>query len=112
MQGETDACHEEQTDMYIQLYDCFLNDFKKEFSKYLKNCTFIDGGISNKWPCWEKLNNAKKEYAQKHDDCVYIDTIAEGLTTEKEPHEGVDWMHYDSDCVIQLGHLFADNIKF
>ena len=57
------------------------------------------------------LNETKRKYAQEHENCVYIDTIAAGLTTEHEPHGEPDMYHYDSDCVIKLGYLFADNFR-
>lgn len=72
---------------------------------------FVDAGISTVWPMYKEMNETKKKYAEAHGDCVFIDTIAEGLTTEKEPRGEPDTYHYDSDCVIKLGHLFAENIK-
>lgn len=111
MQGENDACDPAHTANYARLYDCMINDYKNEFSEYTKNCVFIDGGISAVWPCYKELNAAKKDYASSHKNCVFIDTIAAGLTTENEPHGEPDMYHYDSDCVIKLGHLFADHIQ-
>jgi hypothetical protein len=110
MQGEADACAEETTRQYIKRYDAMLNDFKKAFSEYTANCVFADAGISEIWPLYKELNEEKRKYAEKSENRAYIDTIAAGLTTSNEPEEP-DIYHYDSDCVIKLGHLFADTIK-
>ena len=111
MQGENDSCDAEHTANYGRLYDCMINDYKNEFAEYSQNCVFIDGGISAIWPFYKELNETKRKYAQEHENCVYIDTIAAGLTTEHEPHGEPDMYHYDSDCVIKLGYLFADNFR-
>ncbi len=110
MQGENDACTDETTESYARHYDAMLRDFKAEFVKYLDKCLFIDAGISTVWERFERLDQIKRDYAKYRPDCVYIDTIAAGLTTENEPPEAPDLYHYDSDCVIKLGHLFADGI--
>ena len=53
----------------------------------------------------------KADYAAEQPNRRYIDTIAEGITTKKEPHGNVDIYHYDSDSVIKLGRLFAENAE-
>lgn len=111
MQGENESCDAGRTAVYGRLYDCFLADLKKEFAGYIENCVFIDGGISTVWPFYKELNEIKRNYAAEHENCVFIDTIAAGLTTEHEPEGEPDIYHYDSDCVIKLGHLFAEHIK-
>lgn len=111
MQGENDACDQSATEHYIFRYGCMLKDLAGAFPGMFDECTYIDAGISDVWPFYLQLNAAKKKYADESPDRVYIDTIAEGLTTEHEPPEAPDTYHYDSDCVIKLGHLFADAMK-
>lgn len=41
---------------------------------------------------------------------LYIDTIDAGVVTTKEPDDAPDLGHYDSDCVVKPGHLFAEAI--
>ena len=111
MQGEADAGDIASTEQYVRRYDALLSDFKAAFGDYVKDCVYIDAGISEIWPECAKLNAYKKEYADTHENCVFIDTVAAGLTTKNEPIEEPDIYHYDSDCVIKLGHMFADEIK-
>ncbi len=110
MQGESDAALPEDVNNYPVYFDNFINDFKKEFSEYLNGCVFVDAGISTVWNCYEKMNEFKKEYAENHNNFIYIDTIENGLTTQYEPIEEPDLYHYDSESVIKLGKLFAENI--
>ena len=56
------------------------------------------------------MNEVKKSLAEKSDNRFYIDTISEGLTTKNEPEPEVDTAHYDSDCTVKLGNLFAERI--
>ena len=56
------------------------------------------------------MNAFKKEYAQMHDKFIYLDTIANGLTTIYEPVEEPDTAHYDCKSVIDLGRLFVERI--
>ncbi len=107
MQGEGDADTPEHTAQYSRLYNCMLNDFKAAFGEYAGECVFVDAGISTVWPRYGEVNAAKLEYARAHDDCFFIDTIAAGFTTEHEPFDAPDIYHYDTDCVIRLGQLFA-----
>lgn len=110
MQGESDAGSEEQVNNYKVYFDNLVCDFKKEFSEYVENCVFVDGGISEIWKCYRDMNAFKAEYADKHDRFVYVDTIANGLTTKYEPVESPDIYHYDCGSVIKLGQLFAEGI--
>lgn len=112
MQGESDADAESTTTQYIGLYDAMLRDLCFAFPGYMDGCTFIDAGISRIWKYHAALNAAKEAYARSHDNCVFLDTIAAGLTTAHEPPEEPDIYHYDSDCVIRLGRLFAEQISF
>ncbi|MBR4941823.1 MAG: hypothetical protein IKZ19_07490 [Clostridia bacterium] len=110
MQGESDGDAMWCTEPYGQRYHALLSDFKAEFGPWIENTVFADGGISPKWGCWQQMNAIKEEYARTHENCVYIDTNAQGIVTSKEPHGNVDVYHYDSDCVIKLGRLFAEAV--
>ena len=111
MQGESDALDQADVDAYIKRFDNLIKDFEKEFEPYLKNYILVDGGISPFWKYYNEMNELKKEYALKGERRVYIDTIKEGLKTDKEPIEEPDLPHYDSDSVVKLGNLFEQAIK-
>ena len=110
MQGESDAQAMVHVEKYEWRYDNLLADFKAEFAEYLDNCTYVDGGISDRWLHYKEMNAIKRDYAAR---CgyQYLDTIAAGLTTEKEPIEEPDWAHYDVDSTIKLGELFAERLS-
>jgi len=110
MQGESDASTLEDVNNYKIYFDGFINDFKNQFAQYLENCVFVDAGISERWNCYKEMNAFKKEYAQMHDKFIYLDTIANGLTTIYEPVEEPDTAHYDCKSVIDLGRLFVERI--
>ncbi|MBQ7915659.1 MAG: hypothetical protein IJ315_02580 [Firmicutes bacterium] len=110
MQGESDATYEEHTQKYAQRYGAMLDDFNTEFASYLEECIYVDAGISQRWTYWQEMNEVKAKFAADHGNCRYIDTIAAGLTTCYEPEEEPDTAHYDSDCTIRLGRMFAENI--
>ena len=110
MQGESDACLIEHVENYQTDFDCFVHDFQNEFSEYLRDCIYVDAGISEIWPCYREMNTFKKEYADTHNHFRYIDTIENGLTTHLEPVNDPDIYHYDSDSVIKLGRLFTQQI--
>lgn len=111
MQGEADACFIEQTEQYLRRYNAMITDLQSCFGGYFDDCVFIDAGVSEIWPKYAELNAYKKDYADKHKNCVFIDTVAAGLTTANEPFDEPDTYHYDTDCVIKLGHMFAEHIK-
>lgn len=110
MQGESDAHSLENVRQYKTYFENFMNDFKKEFSEYLLNCVYVDAGISKTWNCYKEMNDLKKNYAKEHNRFIYLDTIANGLTTNYEPIEDPDIAHYDCASVIKLGRLFIENI--
>ena len=111
MQGENDACSEQFTETYIKTYGAMLRDLSAAFPGYFDECVYIDAGISAVWPFYERINADKRAFAEQAENRVYIDTIAAGLTTEHEPFGAPDTYHYDSDCVIKLGRLFARAMK-
>lgn len=108
MQGEADACEADPMQHYAERYHNMLSDFSAAFAEYADGCVFADAGISEIWPFYRGMNEFKAAYAAAHESCVFIDTIAHGLTTRNEPEDAVDIYHYDSDCVIKLGHLFGE----
>ena len=109
MQGEGDALSLESVKRYEKLYDNFIQDVKTNFASYITDCVFVDAGISDFWPFYKEMNEQKKKYA-KENGYIYIDTISAGLTTNFEPIEEPDKAHYDSNSIVKLGELFADNI--
>lgn len=111
MQGESDAFEQADVDNYIGRFNDLIEDFEKEFKPYLKDYILVDGGISPFWKYYNEINELKKEYAKKGKRRVFIDTIKEGLRTDREPVENPDPPHYDSDSVIKLGNLFENAIK-
>ena len=112
MQGESDAFSIPTLEAYIERYDNLLKDIRSEFGEYMTDCRYLDAAISERWTYAVRMNEIKREYAQNHPNCVYIDTVAAGLTTENEPFDEPDVAHYDSDCTITLGKLFAEQVVF
>ena len=110
MQGEGDAW-----DGYWNVYQdnlrTFVGDVREDLKEYAgnKDIPFIDAGISNApdWPKYQQVNAAKAAFAAESENNFYIDTIAAGMHTNKEPYGHVDTAHYDSDSEVLLGHLFA-----
>lgn len=111
MQGESDAMTPDHVEEYTENYSNMLADLKSSFKEYMDDCVYIDAGISEVWTHYKRINELKQEYAKAHKNCRYIDTVAYGLTTANEPEEEPDIAHYDSDCTIKLGRLFADEIQ-
>lgn len=111
MQGESDALDIDTVEKYGMRYENMLKDINERFGKYMENCVYIDAGISEIWQYYREINQWKEEHAKNTPDSFYIDTIAEGLITSKEPEGEVDIAHYDSDCTIKLGYLFAEKIE-
>ncbi len=111
MQGEADACAEETMGDYAARYHNLLTDFSRAFENRIEGCVFVDGGISEVWPFWQEMNACKAAYAAAHENCVFVDTVAAGLTTGYEPIGAPDIYHYDSDCVVKLGRLFGEALK-
>ena len=111
MQGESDANNEDATVAYAHNYDAFLCDLKSNFKEYMDGCVFVDAGVSVVWERYERMNEIKRGYAEKHPDCVFTDTIGAGLTKKNEPYNEPDIGHYDSESEIKLGRLFAEAIN-
>ena len=72
---------------------------------------FIDAGIGSgegEWTYYQQVNQQKQLFAAESEYNIYFDTIAAGLHTNQEPN---DYVHYDSESQIQLGHLFAQHVE-
>ncbi len=110
MQGENEACDRAAAEGYGRIYANFIADLTAAFAPYMEGCKFVDGGISRQWSFYETVNLQKKAYAEAHENCVYLDTIAAGLTTANEPEEAPDLAHYDSDSTLKLGRMFAEAV--
>ncbi len=110
MQGEGDSLSSARAAAYGGLYRRMLASFDETYASYLNNCVYVDGGISTIWKYYREINAFKASFAAEAENRFYIDTIAEGLTTNNEPEGAPDIYHYDSDSVIKLGRLFASRI--
>ena len=110
MQGEGDSYSG-----YYQVYQDNLRSFVSNIRTDLRDLAgnmdipFIDAGISDatEWQYYKEVNAAKAAFAEESPNNIYIDTIAAGMHTNKEPTFNPDICHYDSDSEILLGHLFA-----
>ena len=111
MQGEGDS-YPGYHDVYYDNLKTFVGNVRTDLKELSgnKDMAFIDAGINDKgrWEYWEDVNNAKIKFASESENNIYIDTIAAGMHTDKEPTSQVDIDHYDSDSQILLGHLFAE----
>ena len=114
MQGEGDSYEPKYYDYYQDNLREFVGNVRDDLRKFAdekKDIPFIDAGISKAsvWPHPEKVNEAKVLFSRESENNFYIDTIAAGLHTNREPEGNeVDLAHYDSESQIQLGHLFAE----
>ena len=112
MQGESDACGEDTQKKYIERYDNLLSDLRAEYGEYMSDCRYSDAGVSERWTFYNEMNTAKEEYANTHKNHFFVDTVGAGLTTAYEPVEDPDTAHYDIDCTIKLGRMFAEKFEF
>ena len=108
MQGEGDSY-----DGYYQYYLDNLIQFKKHLDRNLLKYTennvlpFVDAGIGSgegEWKYFEEINKQKEEFAAMSPTNVYFDTVSQGIHSNLEKPDN---MHYDSESIIKLGHLFA-----
>lgn len=113
MQGESDS-REDTSAAYGVRSANLIKDVREEFAEYASDegIYFLEAGISDSelWEYYEVVNAAKKANADKDPKHIYIDTIAEGLTYDKEPTEKPDLAHYDALSMIRLGNLFAEEL--
>lgn len=112
MQGESD-CFDNLQDKYYDELKAMVSGLREELKDYNDNeIYFIDAFISNSyfWQYYETINNAKKAFGEESEYNIYIDTINEGLTFDKEPIGSPDIAHYDSLSELKLGELFGDAV--
>lgn len=120
MQGEGDS-YDGFCDRYYDNLKTFVGNLREDLKELSgdKDFPFIDAGINNsvdlntgglRWPKYEEVNAAKQKFANDSELNTYIDTIAAGLHTDKEPFGTgkVDTAHYDTESQVLLGHLFAE----
>ena len=116
MQGESDATsdHLSYASNYREYEDYFIEDLNEDLSHYKEDedekLKFIDAGISDcsAWYNYLLINASKKNNAlQDPENRYFIDTISLGLDYSKEPTGAVDYYHYDSLSMIELGKEFA-----
>ena len=112
MQGESDSGNPAANEAYIGRYDALLRDLRAAFPDYFApDCRYIDAAISERWVDYEKMNANKKNYAETHENCYFVDTVAAGLTTLFEPEENPDTAHYDCESTVRLGEMFGEFIE-
>ena len=109
MQGESDSAFDPATNLYLETFNGFINDFTNTFKNNISSKFAVyDAGISETftWPNATQINEIKRSRVDENN--FYIDTNAR-LTTLTEPIGTVtDGAHYDAACYIDLGHMFAD----
>ena len=121
MQGEGDS-YEGYYQEYYKNTKEFVSSLRADFKELAgdKDFPFIDAGINNSkdpstgallWQYYEEVNNAKKQFADESSNNFYIDTIAAGLHTDKEPFNKPDAAHYDTESQVLLGKLFAEQFE-
>ena len=111
MQGEGDT-YPGYWSVYQNSLRTFTNNLREDLRELAgnKELPFIDAGIcvSSAWDYPEEVNAAKAAFAAESENNIFIDTMAEGLHTNREPSDNPDLCHFDSDSEIKLGHLFAE----
>ena len=120
MQGEGDA-YPDYHDVYYENLKGFVTNVREDLKELSGNVDvpFIDALINNvrdqygqyRWPNWEAVNEAKKQFAAESDNNFYIDTIEKGLHSNKEPFDTPDIAHYDTESQVLLGNLFAEQFE-
>ena len=115
MQGESDAFSVENSENYGTHLSNLIKDIRKKFAKYGAEggIAFVDAYIAANpayWVYYEAVNRGKLQVAESAELNVLVDTVAAGLTCDKEPEGTPDMAHYDSMSQIKLGHLFAEEL--
>lgn len=111
MQGESDGGY--FANQYKSNEQNLINDLRNEFAYYTEEedgkIKFVSGGISPYWANYKIINDGKKENASLDpNNNYYIDTIEHNLSYDKEPTNSIDYCHYDSLAMVELGKLFAN----
>jgi len=110
MQGESDGS--EYSSQYLDNTRKFVSYVREDFLSFASSngISFVDAGISTVWTNYNVINEAKKAYSLEDSNSCYFDTIEAGLHTNMEPSGHPDIAHYDSDSMVKLGNLFAENM--
>ena len=108
MQGEGDS-YPGYYPFYLDNLIQFKRHLDNSFLKYTENnvLPFIDAGIGSgegEWQYYQEVNQQKQEFADMDPNHIYFDTVSEGIHSNQE---NPDKVHYDSESMIKLGHLFA-----
>ena len=115
MQGEGDS-YDGYYQHYYENTKEFVTNLRTDLKELAgnKDVPFIDAAINNKRAVWQyapEVNEAKKQFADESDINIYIDTVAAGMHTNKEPSGNIDPCHYDSESEVLLGQLFAESFE-
>lgn len=113
MQGESDATQDRMTEKYEEYEKNLFDDIYQYFEDKVEDEFHIfDAYISDcsTWKNYAAINQAKENNAAKNPNHHIIDTLSEGLEYDSEPTSGVDYFHYDSLSMIQLGQMFGEQI--
>ena len=110
MQGEGDS-YPGYYQAYYENTKSFVTMLRNEFKELAgnKDFAFIDAGIFNdsEWQYYREVNEAKQRFANENSLNFYFDTIEAGLHTSQEDPQ----LHFDSESMVELGHLFAQTLK-
>ena len=109
MQGESDSYNNDE-EAYYRDTIAFVSGLRRDFAKYQKEVKWIDAAIydgPNMWLYPVAINNAKIRFSKKSESNYYIDTNALGIKTDTEPVGSIDFAHYDSLSMVNLGKEFG-----
>lgn len=112
MQGENEAGSAQTAESYGESLAELAEALRKRLAEYAPwgGIPFIDGGISSYWKYHETVNAAKAAFAETSPINYFIDSIALGVTYDKEPEGNPDLAHFDSESVWILGQEFGKYI--
>ncbi len=109
MQGESDSWNNDE-EAYYRDTIAFASGLRRDFSKYQKDIKWIDAAINDSPDMWSyplAINNAKIRFSKKSSLNYFIDTNALGIKTDTEPIGSIDYAHYDSLSMVNLGKEFG-----
>ncbi len=109
MQGENEAGLQATANGYGKDTEELVEALRRRLAEYAPfgGIPFIDGGISTHWTYYKTVNRIKAEFAETSPLNYFIDSIALGLTYDKEPAGNPDLAHFDSESMLILGREFG-----
>jgi len=112
MQGENEAGLASTAETYGKSLAELAGALRRRLAAYAPwgGIPFIDGGISSYWNFHEVINAQKAAFAETSPINYFIDSIALGVTYDKEPADNPDLAHFDSESVWLLGQEFGKYI--